>query len=146
MLKERESFYYHPAWYRKAEQCKSIQQWCTNNPFHGKANIVHHLKYKRSWLRRLLGIFLLHNPFQASVSGYEIPGWDIVPVCSRCHHNHYGRSSSPISLHNGNVWIQEGGLNNRQVWWKAWELRIKFLIFWTFEGIVTGKQIGRAHV
>jgi hypothetical protein len=100
---------------------------CVNNPAHrNRKLIVHHLKYKRSWLRRLLGVFLLHNPFQASVSGYEIPGWDIVTVCEHCHENSYGKSLNRNSVHYTKHWIQKGGLNNRQILSKAWELRIKF--------------------
>jgi hypothetical protein len=104
---------------------------CVNNPTHkNRKLIVHHLKYKRSRLRRLLGIFLLHNPFQASVSGYEIPGWDIVPVCEHCHENSYGKSLNKSSVHYTKDWIQKGGLNNRQILSKTWELRLKFWILW----------------
>jgi hypothetical protein len=127
-------FQYHPNWYSKAQKTKRIQKWCTNNPYHNHATIVHHLHYKRSLLRRVLGMFLLHNPFQVSISGYEIPGWDIVPVCEVCHDNHYGRSSSPISLHNGHLWVQRGGLGNYQVWWKACQLRFNFFILWVLGG------------
>ncbi|MEH1785439.1 MAG: hypothetical protein V7L23_07570 [Nostoc sp.] len=62
------------------------------------------------------------------VSGYEIPGWDCVGVCSRCHENYYGRSSSRISVHYHQVWLQKGGLNNHQTWIKATSLRVKFCL------------------
>lgn len=127
-------FKYHPNWPTKAKKTRRIQPWCANNPFHTHATIVHHLHYKRSLLRRLLGIFLLHNPFDVSVAGYEIPGWDIVPVCEVCHENYYGRSMNPSSLHNTRLWVQKGGLNNHQVWWKAYHLRFNFFILWVLRG------------
>lgn len=124
-------FEYAPNWRAICQRTYKLQPRCTNNPFHGQADVVHHLKYKRSILRRVLGIFLLHSP-KASVSGFEIPGWDIVPVCDRCHNNHYGRSSDKRSVHHFSSWIQKGGLNNHQTCLKAWELRIKFWIFTLF--------------
>ncbi|HEY9804532.1 MAG TPA: hypothetical protein V6D25_29640, partial [Leptolyngbyaceae cyanobacterium] len=48
--------------------------------------------------------------------------------------NFYGRSGVGVSLvarhrtsvHHPSVWKQKGGINNRQVELKVWELRIKF--------------------
>ncbi len=111
-----------------------MQPRCTNNPLHGKATIVHHLKYKRSIFRRVLGLLLIHSP-KASIAGFEIPGWDVVGVCARCHSNTYGRSSDKCSVHHKSVWLKPGGINNRQTFLKKWELRIKFFVLWVFGGI-----------
>ena len=105
MRKSLSKFEYASNWSITCRRVRRLQPLCTNNPWHGRATVVHHIKYKRSFLRRFLGIFLLHFPV-ASVSGYEIPGWDCVGVCSRCHENYYGRSSSRISVHYHQVWVQ----------------------------------------
>lgn len=119
-------FEYHPNWMITVRKTHRLQPMCTNNPFHGKATVVHHLKYRRSLLRRILGMFLLHKPVK-SVSGHEIPGWDVVTVCEYCHANSYGYGLHGRSLHHKSVWIKSGErYGNRQVWWKAWELRLKF--------------------
>ncbi|MBD2505333.1 hypothetical protein [Anabaena azotica] len=118
-------FKYAEGWHTRSRLTRQIQPLCTNNPFHGRATIVHHLYYRRSLIRRILGIFFLHFP-HASISGCEIPGIDIVPVCDRCHQNFYGRSGERCSVHHPSVWKQKGGINNRQVELKVWELRIKF--------------------
>jgi hypothetical protein len=127
MGKSSVKFEYASNWSITCRRVCRLQPRCTNNPFHGRATVVHHLHYRRSLLRRILGIFLLHFP-SVSVSGYEIPGWDCVGVCSCCHENYYGRSSNHNSVHHRNVWVQFGGLNNHQTWIKATELRIKFWI------------------
>jgi hypothetical protein len=123
------SFTYGDNWEKKKRFCKCLYNRCTQNPIHSGNIAIHHLKYKRSIPRRILGIFLLHNPFKASVSGLEIPGWDIVPVCSECHENAYGRSLSSRSVHCKGKWIQKGGLENRNTFITAWKLRIMF-VFW----------------
>jgi hypothetical protein len=124
------TFNYADNWNQtKAKTYKMVNR-CTQNPLHNGKTVVHHLKYKRGLVRRFLGIFLLHNPFQVSVSGLEIPGWDIVPVCTCCHENSYGRSLNKKSVHGKGNWIQKGGLDNRNTVGKMWELRIKFLILW----------------
>ncbi|MFN6474444.1 MAG: hypothetical protein RMY36_032840 [Nostoc sp. SerVER01] len=71
-----------------------LMPFCTCNPMHGRAVYVHHVKYSRSPLRRLLGILLFHAP-RKSLSGCEIIGYDAFPVCENCHHNVYGRSDRP---------------------------------------------------
>lgn len=124
-LRNPTQFQYHRNWRNKANLTRRIQPLCTNNPLHGKADSVHHLKYKRSPLRRFLGIFLFHFP-SVSVSGYEIPGYDCVPVCNHCHQNYYGRGSDRHSVHHPSIWKQVGGMNNHQTASKAWELRFKF--------------------
>ncbi len=124
-------FKYASNWGRISRCACRIQPRCTNNPLHGRATIVHHLKYKRSLLRRILGMFLLHSP-KRSVAGFEIPGWDIVTVCVDCHHNGYGRTRDTRSVHHPSVWKQVGGINNHQTSFKAWELRIKFWILILF--------------
>jgi len=113
-------------WSSTKHRVYKLQPLCTNNFLHGKASVVHHLKYKRSPLRRLLEMLLLRFP-RKSVAGYEIPGWDVVTVCNRCHQNYMGRSEYKSSLHHSSVWIQKGGLDNHQSRLKMWELRIKFL-------------------
>ncbi len=105
-----------------------LMPFCSCNPFHGKAAAVHHVKYKRGLLRRLLGIFLFHAP-RKSVSGCEIIGYDAFPICENCHHNVYGRSDRPSSLHYIKAWKQLGGLENHNVASVAWRLRFKFW-FW----------------
>jgi len=104
-----------------------MQPLCTNNPFHGDAQIVHHLHYRRSLLRRTLGLLLLNLPVK-SISGFEIPGFDIVPICKECHQNSYGTSKSRRSLHYHKIWIQRGGIDNHQHWFTAWRLRINYFI------------------
>jgi hypothetical protein len=121
-------FEYASNWQNTRRKTLKLMPRCTCNPLH-KASIVHHLKYKRSLLRRLFGCFLLHNPFQASVSGYEILGWDIVPVCSSCHENSYGRSLNHKSVHYTKVWKQKGGLNNHNTFFFTWKMRFLFWIW-----------------
>jgi hypothetical protein len=116
-------------WSSTAAKTKRLQPFCSNNPFHGRASTVHHLKYRRSLFRRILGLFLLHKPCK-SVAGREIPGYDVVTVCDHCHANNYGHGLHGRSLHHKSVWIKVklNTLNNHQIWWKAWELRIKFWV------------------
>lgn len=120
-------FEYADNWRITCRRTYELLPRCTCNPLH-KADRIHHLKYKRSLLRRFLGLVLLHPPHK-SVSGLEIPGWDCVPVCQSCHENSYGRSSNRRSVHYVGVWVQLGGLDNHNAWWFAWLLRIKF---WTW--------------
>lgn len=122
-------FEYAGNWKRTCKNALKILPRCTCNPLH-KASVVHHLKYRRSLLRRVLGLFLLHAP-KKSVSGLEIIGWDCIPVCTNCHQNVYGSSFNPCSVHYIKKWKQEKvALNNHNVWWFALELRIKFWL-WT---------------
>ncbi|BBD63352.1 hypothetical protein NIES2109_62020 (plasmid) [Nostoc sp. HK-01] len=147
MLKSHPKFKYAEDWHNRARLTRQIQPLCTNNPFHGHATIVHHLYYRRSLLRRILGIFCLHFPY-ASISGCEIPGIDIVPVCDLCHQNYYGRSGERASVHHPSIWKQNGGINNRQVESKVWELRLKFwlLVFGRLiKNAVTGNRQSRTH-
>jgi 5-methylcytosine-specific restriction endonuclease McrA len=124
---KKSTYTYPENWYSTKQKTLKIVDCCCNNPIHKGSLVMHHLKYRRSLIRRLLGIFLLHDPFKVSVSGLEIPGWDIVPVCERCHDNHYGRSKFESSVHHRKHWLQRGGLDNQQRFFKMVELRLKFL-------------------
>lgn len=124
------SFQYSLQWRSKCRRTYQLFPRCICNPFH-KATAVHHIQYKRSFLRRILGLLLLHSP-RRSLSGLEIPGWDIVPVCNYCHTNNYGRSLNKNSVHYVKVWKQLGGLNNHNTFLFAWKLRIKFWILAIF--------------
>jgi hypothetical protein len=122
------TFEYADNWRITCRRTYQLLPRCTQNPLH-KACYIHHLKYKRSLLRRILGIFLLHPPC-SSVSGFEIIGWDVVPLCHICHDNNYGRSHDRRSVHYVGVWRQYGGLDNHNVAWFRWKLRMQFWI-WT---------------
>lgn len=128
MSRAKTTFEYADNWRSTCKRGLKLMPFCTCNPFHGRAVYVHHVKYSRSPLRRLLGIFLFHSP-RKSVSGCEIIGYDAFPVCENCHHNVYGRSDRPNSVHYTKVWIQLGGLDNHNISSFAWRLRIKFW-FW----------------
>jgi hypothetical protein len=148
--KVKHGFQYAPNWTSTVARTHRLQPLCTNNPFHGKATVVHHLKYRRSIMRRILGLFLLHKPCK-SVSGREIPGYDVVTVCEFCHANAYGYGLHERSLHHKSVWVKAksekgklsgkgkkgsyDGLGNRQVWWKCWELRVKFWVLVLFNTV-----------
>ncbi len=123
-------YQYPRNWKRKCRNTLSIMPRCCCNPLH-QASVVHHVKYKRCLPRRLGGIFLFHNPFQISVSGYEIPGWDVVPVCEHCHSNGWGRSLNPDSVHYSANWLQKSGLNSRNTYKKMWRLRFNFWLCFT---------------
>jgi hypothetical protein len=124
------TFEYAGNWRNTCRKTLNLMPRCTCNPLH-KASVVHHLHNRRSLVRRLLGIFVLHNPLHASVSGYEIPGWDIIPVCDSCHDNNYGRSLNPRSVHYTKVWIQKGGLNNHNTLFFKTKMRLMFWL-WVF--------------
>ena len=123
----RTEFVYADNWRATCRRTYQLLPRCTQNPFH-KAAVIHHLKYKRSLLRRILGILLLHPP-KKSVSGLEICGWDCLPLCLACHENHYGRSANPKSVHYTKVWVQRGGLDNHNVCWLQWKLRVQFWVW-----------------
>jgi hypothetical protein len=127
MSLKKTEFVYADNWRLTCRRTYQLLPRCVCNPLHKAVNI-HHLKYKRSIPRRLLGMLLLHPP-RKSVSGFEIPGWDCVPVCEKCHENYYGRTVARHSVHCVDVWIQRGGLDNHNIWWFAWKLRIKFWIW-----------------
>lgn len=127
----KDAFRYSQDWHTKAHRIIKDKPLCANNPMHGEAEIVHHLHYKRSLLRRLLGMLLL-NPPKKSISGFEIPGFDIVPVCKQCHKNNYGSSKDPNSVHYYKIWKQGGGLDNHQTFFTAWRLRITYFIMSIF--------------
>lgn len=134
-------FDYSDNWEEICLKAKAINPRCTINPFL-PAQVVHHLKYTRSWLRRILGYLFLGHDFGASVSGYEIPGWDCITVSKHNHHNHYGRSSRRHSVHYTGRASEEGGTKKDAVWvqhrnhpidnhqtrCKMWELRLRFWI------------------
>jgi hypothetical protein len=96
--------------------------------------VVHHLKYKRSRFRIACGYIFLGHDFGTSVSGYEIPGWDCVPVSKHCHENYYGSSKSQQSVHfTGDentpaYWIKmPKSIDNHQEGAIAFRLRVTFL-------------------
>lgn len=121
-------FEYAGNWRSNCNKGLRLMPFCTCNPMHGRAVVVHHVKYKRSPVRRILGVFLFHSP-KETVSGREIIGYDAFPICENCHHNVYGRSSYPDSVHYTKVWKQLGGLDSHNVSSVAWRLRFKFW-FW----------------
>lgn len=133
--RSKTTFTYSPDWDTIRRRTLRLQPRCTVNPMH-KATIVHHVKNKRSLIRRIIGLLLLHPP-KKTVSGFEISGWDVVSVCEKCHQNHYGRGSHHASVHHPSVWVQRGGLDNSNVWWFRIELRIRF---WA---IAFGVAVGR---
>ncbi|MFN6474372.1 MAG: hypothetical protein RMY36_032465 [Nostoc sp. SerVER01] len=161
MGRAKTTFEYADNWRLTCRRGLRLMPFCTCNPFHGRAVYVHHVKYSRSPLRRLLGIFLFHLP-KKSVSGFEIIGYDAFPVCEKCHHNGYGRSTQSSSLHyTGGAkrpnpkagkygepaeieeppkWKQLSGLDSHNVASVAWRLRIKFC-FW-----VIVLHLGRAII
>lgn len=122
-------FEYAENWGAIALYTRWLLPRCTVNPFL-PAQCVHHLKYKRSLLRRILSWLFFRHSLGKSVAGYEIPGWDCIPVSDHNHHNHYGLSGKPHSVHYSKVWRQHQGrpINNYQVAWKAWELRLRFWV------------------
>lgn len=136
------TFEYALNWKSTCNRTYQLLPRCTQNPLHGEAHCIHHIKYKRSWFRRILGMLLFHFP-KKSVSGLEIIGWDVVPLCYGCHFNAYGRTTARRSVHYVAVWRQLGALENHNVWWFAWKLRLQFwlwaslfqlyklLFFWT---------------
>jgi hypothetical protein len=65
MRKSLTKFEYASNWSITCRRVRSLQPRCTNNPWHGRATVVHHLHYRRSLLRRILGMFLLHFPVLA---------------------------------------------------------------------------------
>ncbi|MFN6475295.1 hypothetical protein [Nostoc sp. DedQUE07] len=125
MSRIKTEFEYASNWRSYCNAGLRLMPFCTCNPMHGKAVTVHHVKYKRSFLRRILGMFLFHSP-KKSVSGREIVGYDVFPLCENCHRNSYGKSSYPGSVHYTKVWRQLGGLNSHNVPSLAWSLRFKF--------------------
>lgn len=103
-----------------------------------KAAIVHHLKYTRSKPRRLVEWLWFGYDFRRSNLGYEIPGWDIVPISEHCHQQEAGSSCFQYSVHfTGNentdpYWIKAGGgIENHQALAIALRLR---LTFWALSG------------
>jgi hypothetical protein len=127
-MPSKTTFEYAENWRLTCRRGLRLMPFCTCNPMHGRAAVVHHVKYRRSFVRRLLGMFLFHSP-RATVSGREIIGYDAFPICENCHHNVYGRSDRPNSVHYTKVWKQLGGLDNHNVPSLAWRLRFKFW-FW----------------
>ncbi|MBP0004244.1 MAG: hypothetical protein J7642_11100 [Cyanobacteria bacterium SBC] len=76
---------------------------CILNPFH-KAEAVHHLRYR---------------DIRGKIAGREIPGWDVVPLCRRCHG----------IVHRQQYWYRDKrnpASNNRQRWFVLWGLRLRF--------------------
>lgn len=128
MYSKPTTFKYADNWRSTCRRTYTLLPRCTQNPLH-KACYIHHLHYKRSILRRILGLLLLHPPYK-SISGFEIPGLDIVGLCEKCHENSYGRTTNPRSVHYVGVWKQLGGLENHNVGWFKWKLRAQFWV-WT---------------
>jgi len=129
---ESKTFDYSPVWVSHTRpKCLKLCDRCCLHPWK-EAKIVHHLKYKRSNLRIILGYIFLGHDFGRSISGYEIPGWDIVPVSTDAHHNSYGASSSPNSVHFTGTnphWIKHPhSIDNHQSFKMKWRLRITFFL------------------
>lgn len=137
MLKSRKrvqqvTTYKYPAnWKSICSSTYRLNSRCVVNPLR-RADCIHHLKYKRSMLRRMLGFLILGHTYEQSVSGYEIPGWDVVSVSSHNHQNGYGRSKNPNSVHYTKIWVQLGGLHSRNTFLFAWKLRLSFWILVLF--------------
>lgn len=125
------SFEYSPIWQSKTRpKCLSMCPLCCLYPWR-RAAVVHHLKYKRSRARIILGYLFLGHDFGASVSGYEIPGWDIVSISKDGHENSYGASLSPKSVHFTGTkphWIKhKNSIDNHQSTGMMLRLRLTFL-------------------
>jgi len=116
-------FKYADSWNTKAKLTLKILPRCVKCL--NKASIVHHLHYSRSPLRRVLGLLILHSP-KESIAGYEIPLFDLVPLCSNCHENAWGLSSNSKSVHYTKRWVQKkhDSIHNHQKFFFAWRLRI----------------------
>lgn len=138
--KTKTEFEYASNWRSTCRKVHWLMPFCTCNPMHGRGVYIHHTKYRRGPLRRILGLLLFHAP-KKSVSGVEIVGYDVFPLCEACHRNAYGRSTDPNSVHytgeDNPKWIQLGGLDSHNTDCFAWRLRLKFW-FW-----VTVLRLGR---
>lgn len=129
------SFEYSPIWLSITRpKCLTMCSRCCLYPWR-PAKVVHHLKYKRSTLRIILGYIFLGHDFGRSVSGYEIPGWDIVPISEGGHQNGYGASISRDSVHfTGDklqkpYWIKcKNSIDNHQAPEMLWRLRLTFFL------------------
>jgi len=80
---------------------------CILNPLH-RAAAVHHLRY-RDWF--------------GAIAGRERPGWDVVPLCRKCHG----------IVHRQQLWysaLKDPKRNNRQRWPVLWRLRLRFWGWW----------------
>lgn len=82
---------------------------CILNPLH-RAAAVHHLRY-RDWF--------------GAIAGRERPGWDVVPLCRKCHG----------IVHRRQLWYSapnDPRRNNRQRLAALWRLRLRFWGWWLF--------------
>ncbi|PPT08774.1 hypothetical protein CKA32_001191 [Geitlerinema sp. FC II] len=98
---------YTGKWQTIARQTRELaRDRCVLNPFH-KAEAVHHLRYR---------------DFRGKIAGREIPGWDVVPLCRRCHG----------SVHRKQQWYSDKrnpASHNRQRWRFLWDLRFRFWLW-----------------
>jgi len=129
------TFDYACNWDIKKRKVYEMCDHCAFQPWR-KASVIHHLKYTRSNLRIILEYLFLGHDFGRSVSGYEIPMIDIVPVSKECHENYYGSSKSKMSVHftgdesNDPYWIkQPKSIDNHQSPTIALRLRLTFFLF-----------------
>lgn len=61
---------YADNWRQKSRKTRKAAKDCCVACFKCKATQTHHLRY---------------HDYLGAIYGREIPGWDIVPVCRRCH-------------------------------------------------------------
>lgn len=121
----RTYFKYASNWKRTCDRTRKIFNRCTLNPLH-KAECIHHLQYRRSIPRIVLG-WLCGHKFNRSVAGWEIPGWDVVPLCKRCHG---GRTRRRGSVHSSSNWHSyDNQYRNHQKFLLKWKLRCLFWLW-----------------
>lgn len=123
---------YAPNWDETKDRVKAKTRRCCMRPWLSMRD-VHHVKYRRSLPRRILGKVFRGNDLSPSNIGYEWIGWDVFPISEKCHHNIYGRSLNRCSVHytgDNPHWIQDrhDQINNHNVAWLKWRLRITWLI------------------
>ncbi|MCC5898412.1 MAG: hypothetical protein JJU32_10910 [Phormidium sp. BM_Day4_Bin.17] len=102
---------YQGNWHNIAARTRRFSRnRCILNPLH-KAEAVHHLRYR---------------DMRGKIAGREVPGWDVVPLCRRCH----GR------VHRQDYWHsakRHPAVNNRQYFAVLWRLRLRF---WLWAGLL----------
>jgi len=100
---------YGPHWPQTSKQAREIVKGrCILNPLH-RATEVHHLRY-----RDIFG----------AIANRERPGWDVVPLCRKCH----GRVHRKESWHSAR---RSPELKNCNRWPMLWSLRLRFY-WWAF--------------
>ncbi|TVR08386.1 MAG: hypothetical protein EA395_11350 [Phormidium sp. GEM2.Bin31] len=102
---------YQGNWHTIATRTRRLSRnRCILNPLH-KAQAVHHLRYRDR---------------RGKLAGREVPGWDVVPLCRRCH----GRVHRKEHWHSAK---RHPALNNRQYPAVLWRLRLRF---WLWAGLL----------